>query len=369
MRLARPAESYHATILISGFTEEEIMSKKSSSLLAMALAAASVLAGAGPSMADQSLTFVSYQGNLQNSQIKAWQEAYTAKAGVAFENDSPPDGAKLKAMVEAGAVSWDVVDQGAAFTVQNCGTLLEKIDYANIDVSQFPEGSVSDCGVPIYFYGLTFVYNTEKYKDNPPTKLADFFDEKNFPGTRVLPPDISLGALEYALLADGVAVADLYPLDVDRALKKLDPIKSSIIFARTNGVLQQALVDGQADMGLAVTGRVIASARAGAPIAAVWDKTILSWDTLIVPKGSPNKDAAMEFLAFATQPEQNKRFAELAGVIAATSKATPDYSDVDKAFNPRLNDTDGTKVILTNVDWWSKNLSDVIAKVTPWMSR
>src|SRR5690606_21801693 len=107
-------EGHSDNISISGSTEEEIM-KKSSSLLVMALAAASVFTGAGTAMADQSLTFVSYQGNLQDSQIKAWQEPYTAKGGVTFENDSPPDGAKLKAMVEAGAVSWDVVDQGAAF--------------------------------------------------------------------------------------------------------------------------------------------------------------------------------------------------------------------------------------------------------------
>ncbi|MFJ6324715.1 MULTISPECIES: ABC transporter substrate-binding protein [unclassified Rhizobium] len=318
---------------------------------------------------DKSLTFVSYQGTLQDSQIKAWQQPYTASKNVQFENDSPPDGAKLKAMVEAGAVSWDVMDQGAAFAEQNCGKLLEKLDFSKIDTSQFPEGSVSDCGVPVYFFALTFVYNTEKYKDHPPTKLADFFDLKNFPGTRVLPPDISLGTLEYALMADGVDSKNLYPIDVDRALKKLDTIKSSIIFTKTNGALQQALVDGQADMGFAVTGRVMASAKAGAPIAPVWDKTILGWDALIVPKGTANLATAMDFVQFVSHPEQNKRFAELAGVIAATSKATPDYSDLNKTFNPRLHDETGDKVLLSNVKWWSANLNSVIAKVTPWMSR
>lgn len=333
------------------------------------LAAASLLSFPGLSYAEDSLTFVSYQGGVQTAQIKAWQEPYTAKTGVEFENDSPPDGAKLKAMVEADAVSWDVVDQGAPFAAQNCGTLVEKIDYSKIDVTQFPKGTVGECGVPIYFYGLTFVYNKDKFKDNPPTKLADFFDTKNFPGTRVVPPDVSVGWIEYALLADGVKPEDLYPIDVDRALKKLDTIKSSIIFAKTNGALQQALVDGQADMGLAVTGRAIASARAGATITPVWDKTILSWDVLMVPKGTPNKAKAFDFLAFATQPEQNKSFAELAGVTAASNLAKPVQSDVSKIFDARLNDTNGTKTLISNADWWSKNLSGVVAKVTPWMSR
>lgn len=346
------------------------MFKMKRSILAALIGATSALAISSQVHAEEkSLTFVSYQGNLQDSQIKAWQDPYTKAQSVQFENDSPPDGAKLKAMVEAGAVSWDVLDQGAAFAEQNCGKLLEKIDFSKIDTSQFPEGSVSECGVPVYFFGLTFVYNTEKYKDHPPTKLADFFDLKNFPGTRVLPPDISLGTLEYALMADGVDAKSLYPIDVDRALKKLDTIKSSIIFSKTNGVLQQALVDGQADMGFAVTGRAIASAKAGAPIAPVWDKTILGWDALMIPKGTPNLTTAMDFAQFVSQPEQNKRFAELAGVIAATSKATPDYSDLNKTFNPRLHDETGDKVLLSNVKWWAANLNTVIAKVTPWMSR
>jgi putative spermidine/putrescine transport system substrate-binding protein len=325
--------------------------------------------GSAASAADKEITFVSYSGTLQDSQIEAWQVPYTAATGIKFQNDAPPDGAKLKAMVEARSVQWDVMDQGAPFEKQNCGTLLEKIDYSKFDLSQFPEGTVSECGVPIYFFGLTFVYNTDKYRGNPPTKLADFFDLAKFPGTRLLPPDFSTGPLEFALLADGVDPKQLYPLDVDRALKKYDTIKRSLIFAKTNGVVQQSLVDGQADMGFVVTGRATASYKAGAHIAAVWDKTILSWDSLMIPKGTPNKEAAMEFIRFATQPEQNKRFAELSGVIAVTTKAKPAYRSDQSVFNPYANSTDPASVVISNMDWWAKNATAVIAKLNPWMLR
>jgi spermidine/putrescine-binding protein len=104
-------------------------------------------------------------------------------------------------------------------------TTFEELDLSKIDVDQYPEGTVSDCGIPSYFFGLTFVYNTETYKDNAPTKLSDFFDLEQFPGTRVLSPEFGNGIMEYALMADGIEPDLLYPLDIERALAKLDTIK------------------------------------------------------------------------------------------------------------------------------------------------
>jgi len=208
-----------------------------------------------------------------------------------------------------------------------------------------------------------------KYKDNPPTKISDFFDLKRFPGARALPPDISTGTLEYALIADGVKTDELYPLDVDRALRKLGEIKSSIIFASTNGVLQQSVVDEQADMALMPTARFAATLASGAKIAPVWDVTLLGWDSIIVPKGSPNVKRAMEFVAFATRPEQNAAFAEKSNLPAANTAATPNYTDFQKQVNPMLNTQNGAKVILSDVKWWANNLDKVIRKVTLWKSR
>ncbi len=142
--------------------------KKTLTSAAIVLSAA-CLVTTGASAAEP-LTFVSYAGNTQQAQIDAWQKPYTAKNGTVFRNEAPPDGIKLKAMVEAGKVTWDVMDQGAPFAVQHCGTLLEKIDRSLLKESQFPAGSVTDCGVPIYFYGLTFVYNKKKFGNNPPRR-------------------------------------------------------------------------------------------------------------------------------------------------------------------------------------------------------
>ena len=54
--------------------------------------------------------------------------------------------------------------------------------------------------------------------------MADFFDLKRVPGKRMIRKD-SQAMLEMALIADGVPLDKLYPLDVDRAIAKFATIK------------------------------------------------------------------------------------------------------------------------------------------------
>ena len=58
------------------------------------------------------LTVVSWGGAYQNSQIKAYSEPYAEATGVTFvwDESSAEAVAKLRAMSEAGNVTWDVVD-------------------------------------------------------------------------------------------------------------------------------------------------------------------------------------------------------------------------------------------------------------------
>jgi len=339
--------------------------------LALALSAVLLAAcgSSGGSASDKSgpLTFVSYGGAFQDNQTAAWQAPYTAATGTAIRNGGPSDAPKLKTMVEAGKVSWDVVDLGSSFAVQNCGKYVEKLDMSQIDASKFPPGTVTDCGVPAYFFGLTFLYNTKKYGNNPPTKIADFFDTAKFPGTRMLPPEIDTGPLEDALLADGVPADKLYPLDVDRALKKLGTIRKDTTFAATNSQMQQAMVDDQADMVLTVTARAASALKAGATFEPVWDKTILSSDSLVIPKGTPHADAAMKFIAFTAKPEQSAKFTELANVLPSNSDAKPNLDEAQNALNPNLPDRKAG-IVLSNVTWWAQNLDAVAKQYTAWMA-
>ena len=125
---------------------------------------------------------------------------------------------------------------------------------------------------------------------------------KKFPGRRAL-RNHPIATLEAALMADGVAPDKLYPLDVDRAFKKLEEIKPNITVWWTSGAQSaQLLNDGEVDMVMAWNGRVSALAREGAKVAFTFNQGILQSTSLCVLKGAPNLPTAISFLNEAVDP-------------------------------------------------------------------
>jgi len=339
----------------------------STALLATAVAGVVAMTGCAAGGDEDVLVYASYGGAFQDAQASAWQEGFTKETGTTFENASPSDMAQIRAMVDAGRTTWDAVDTNAYFPNQFCGKYFEEIDLSGIDTSQFEEGSVSDCAVPAERFALLLVYNSETYADNPPTSLADFLDTDAFPGKRATTREVSTGLLESILVADGVDPDDLYPLDVDRAFAALDTIRDDTTFAENNGALQQLVSDEQADMALIVSARALTVARDGVPIEPVWGQTITTFNSLAIPKGSPNLERAQEFIAYATQPEQSAKFAELSGTSPANREAQPDYDDLAEKFNAFAGD-ERTETTQLDATWWSKNVSDVQNRFTTWLA-
>ena len=135
-----------------------------------------------------------------------------------------------------------------------------------------------------------------------PNSWADFWDVKKFPGRRAL-RNHPIATLEAALMADGVAPDKLYPLDVDRAFKKLEEIKPNITVWWTSGAQSaQLLNDGEVDMEMAWNGRVSAVAKEGAKVAFTYNQGILQSTSLCILKGAPNLETAVSFLNEAVDP-------------------------------------------------------------------
>lgn len=134
-----------------------------------ALAQSKPVAGevADGSLKGKTLTFVSYGGIYQDGQMAALKE-FVDKSGVTLLSDGPTEISKLQAQVESGNVTWDVVDTGDFAPYVYCGKLFQKLDLSKIDTSNIPQGQISECSVPAMNYGVVLMYNTEKYKDNPP---------------------------------------------------------------------------------------------------------------------------------------------------------------------------------------------------------
>src|SRR5690606_10145614 len=152
-----------------------------------------------------------------------------AKYGIKVITTSPTDFGKLRAMVESGNVEWTAteLDVETADLAGEMG-LLEPIDLSVVDLSEYPEEAKHEYWLPRGAYATALGYRTDAFPNGEhPRTWAEFWDVERFPGPRAL-RNHPIDNLEFALMADGVAPEDLYPLDMERAFRKLDEIKPHI---------------------------------------------------------------------------------------------------------------------------------------------
>jgi putative spermidine/putrescine transport system substrate-binding protein len=294
-----------------------------------ASASAAASAACNPPKQDGvTLTFSSFGGVYQDAQKKAWQEPYTQLTGVQFQNDENSSNATIKAQVEAGQVTWDVVDVGNDFGLDANKDLLEPLDYSLIPKSEMnADLTLSDWRVPDITYGVVLGYNTDKTAGKVPAGWADYFDTTKFPGKRGAWDYSEGGMFEFALMADGVKPKDLYPLDLARATKKLDTIKNDLVFWSSGAESQELIGSGEVAMTMIWNGRAWSAKNIDKkPVEIQWNQQIVTADYLVVPKGTPNKDAAMKFIAYATCAANNAKPSDYIpyGPTNNNSKPNPD---------------------------------------------
>jgi putative spermidine/putrescine transport system substrate-binding protein len=131
--------------------------------------------------------------------------------------------------------------------------------------------------------------------------------------------------------------------------------------------MQQMLVDRQVDMGLVLSARAYQALKAGAPFRVVWDKTIVNWDDLVVPKGTPNKELAMKFIAGASKEQPSAKLAELASVQPINEKITPNFDTIQQQVNAFAPDR-RSSVVRADSAWWGKNFDQVLTRYTAWLA-
>lgn len=268
------------------------------------------MAGLATSAHADTLSVVTFGGAYEAAVKQAYFGPFTEKTKHEFTYESYSGGlAKLQAMVQAKNVTWDIVDLEMNDAMRACDEgLLERFDTKLLgDSSDFLPGSISKCGVVSMVWATVYAYDSTKLKGNPST-IQDFFDLNKFPGKRGLRKSPK-GALEWALLADGVAKEDIYQqlstqAGVDRAFKKLDTIKSQIVWWESGAQAPQLLADGAVAMVAAYNGRISdAIKQDGKPFKMVWDGQVYDYEWWGVPKGSKNAKVAADFIAFASQPQ------------------------------------------------------------------
>lgn len=328
------------------------------------LAALLVSAALPASAAD--MVFTSWGGTTQDAQTAAWAEPFTAATGVNVLQDGPTDYGKIKAMVEAGSVTWDVVDVEGDYAVQaGKAGLLEPLDFTVIDKTKLDPRFVTDHSVGSFYYSFVIGCNADAVAECPMT-WADLFDTEKFPGKRTFYKWSAPGVIEAALLADGVAPADLYPLDLDRAFAKLDTIKDDIIWWSSGAQSQQMLASAETPFGSFWNGRLTALADSGVTVETSWDQNITAADSLVVPKGAANKAEAMKFIALATSAEPQAEMAAATG-YAPINLDSPAL--MDPAVRETLPDQQAASQVNADMAYWAEHRDAIGERWYAWQAQ
>lgn len=264
-----------------------------------------------------------------------WQEAatanlfdpFTAETGVEIRTVSPVSFAKLAQQVQTGVYEFDMTTLGGAELVRaNQAGIIEELEAPY-------EGGLFENGIASHAFATIVAHRTDKYPNGGPQNWADFWDVEKFPGTRSL-QRYPARVLPLALIADGVAIEDLYPLDIDRAFASLDRIKEHVLVWWTAGAQStQILRDGEIDMIGMWHGRYFEAEAAGAPVAMTWNQGEIDRAYWVVAKDSPNRDIAREFIAFATSAKP------LAGFVKQA-----DYGPLNPAANEFISEEEAARM-------------------------
>lgn len=324
----------------------------------------------------------SWGGAYTQSQNEAMFKPFTAKTGIKILTEDYTGGlAEIRAQVKTGNVKWDVVDVELAEALRGCDEgLFEKIDLAKLPngadgtpaKSDFESGMVTPCAIATISYSNVYSYDKTKFPAAAPKTLEDFFDLKKFPGKRALKKSPNV-ALEWALMADGVPEAKVYevlstPQGVDRAFKKLDTIKSSLVWWTAGAQPAQLLASGEVALTSVYHGRIYdAVLKDQKPFAIVWDGQIQSPDLFAVVKGSKNKQASMDFIQFATGTQP---LADQTKFLPYSPSRKSSVKLVDEKVKPWLpSSTHGGRSMVINAGWWSDHADELNQRFAAWLAK
>ena len=274
-----------------------------------------------PTWAEEKLTIVSWGGAFQEAQRKVYFDPYTKETGVTIVEDKwGGEVGKVRAMVESGNVTWDLIIGELAHVIAGCEEgFLEPIDKSGFgDLDDFLPGLLHECGIGANVFSMIYAYDAdnipESWGDERPTTIADLYDTKKFPGRRGIRKN-PFGPFEQALMADGVPPEKVFevldsPDGIDRVLAKIDTIKKDIIFYTSNAQAPQLLADGEVVMVEVANGRIYnAQVQENKNFVIVWDGQVYYPDMWFIPKGA-KKDAAIRFLHWLLQPKVLARINE-----------------------------------------------------------
>jgi putative spermidine/putrescine transport system substrate-binding protein len=290
-------------------------------------------------------------GGLNGDAIDAgYAKPFREKTGIKIVRESPNTFGKLRALVESKSTTTTMFELGTAALEQAKALgLVEKLDWDKIaPLPIFPEAK-DDYGMGYQYYSTLMCWRAGV---KAPKNWADFFNVKDFPGKRTL-PDNPVYALPIALVASGVPIENLFPLDIDSAFRKLEEIKKDVsVWWKAGAQPPQLLRDNELQYAVSFSGRVVGQEG----LEYTYNQANLNIGFIAIVKGTSaaDADAAYKFLHEMTDPMNQVVAAE----IVPYSGNSPDFEKLltKQQISTFPTTAENKKVQFFNDQaWWLKN--------------
>ncbi|MAS44601.1 MAG: hypothetical protein CML43_15995 [Rhodobacteraceae bacterium] len=335
--------------------------------LLTAMAALGVLPAVGfggrANAAASELVIVNWGGKAADIIKEVLGETYKAETGIDVVIDgSGPSAGRIRAMVESGAVVWDVCDSGpgSAIILGEAG-MTQPIDYSIVDRAKLMPGTDWEFGCGNYVYSYVLATNPKLLGDAQPQNWADVFNVKDFPGMRTFRKAVR-GQLECATMAQGVALEDVYDVlstedGIDAAIDQFRKIRDNVIVWGSGSESQNLFLQEEVSMGniWSTRAHLLKDEMDEGAFAVSFDGGVMSPGTWVVPKDNPaGSEEAMKFIAFAQNPELQAKWFELIGSAPINPAAASLVPESMAKWNPTSPENVATQ-ILYNDEWYAKN--------------
>lgn len=312
------------------------------------------------------IVWADYGGPTNESRQIAFFESFEDETGVSVISDSISDAIK-NAMLGGENGDYDIFQATVPDVVNNAENLIELPEDARSDL--LPE-ELQPYGIAGFYLAFAQGWLTDTFPDGGPQNWVDFFDVETYPGLRAWPgsPGSFDVSFEVALLADGVAPEDLYPLDFERAYAKMDELRPHMTFYTAYPEVQQLLTSGSASLAVTVTGQYAALANAGEDVTIQWNQAVIAPNLFVIPAEASNPEAAFELARWIKDGEREAEFAErtLYGPVNST---TFDYIS-DEVLPDLANSPENTENVIVRDDTFRASVWDqLLSSYGDWLSQ
>ncbi|OWU82501.1 ABC transporter substrate-binding protein [Phaeobacter sp. 22II1-1F12B] len=330
-----------------------------------AMGALGILPALGSKVSAQAneIVVVNWGGTAKDVLEEVLAETYTAETGVPVVIDgSGPSAGKIRAMVESGAVVWDLCDSGAgsAIILEQQG-ITQPIDYSIVDKSKVLEGTAYNNGVGNYIYSYVLATNPKMLGGNVPQNWADVWNTKDFPGMRTFRKSVR-GMLESATMAQGIAPEEVYSVlntedGIAAAIAKFRELRENIIVWGSGSDSQNLFLQEEVAIGniWSTRAHLLKDQMDEGSFQVSFNGGVMAPGIWVVPKDNPaGTEEVMKFIAHAQKPELQVKWLELLGSGPINPAAAPMVPEELARWNPTSPENLATQ-ILYNDEWYAKH--------------